>query len=99
LGRARPVSSAGCSTTASTRGAMNLAAQMIVLLGATAAQSVMGIAFRVTRERGKVMPSALGVPVLATCHPSSILRATDAAARKAAMQSLIADLRVAAAYR
>jgi uracil-DNA glycosylase len=72
---------------------------LLVLLGATAAQSVMGASFRVSRQRGEVMPSPLGVPVLATVHPSSILRATDDASRKAAMASFIADLRVAAAYR
>jgi DNA polymerase len=72
---------------------------LIVLLGATAAQSVMGAAFRVSRQRGEVMPSPLGIPVLATVHPSSILRAADDASRKAAMASFIADLRVAAAYR
>jgi DNA polymerase len=70
---------------------------IVVLLGATAAQSVMGLAFRVSRQRGEVMPSPLGVPVLATVHPSSILRATDDASRKAALESFIADLRVAAA--
>jgi DNA polymerase len=71
---------------------------IVVLLGATAAQSVMGLAFRVSRQRGEVMPSPLGVPVLATVHPSSILRATDDASRKAALESFIADLRVAAAH-
>jgi len=71
---------------------------IVVLLGATAAQSVMGLAFRVSRQRGEVMPSPLGVPVLATVHPSSILRATDDASRQAALESFIADLRVAAAH-
>jgi DNA polymerase len=72
---------------------------MIVLLGATAAQAVMGPAFRVSKQRGEVMPSPLGIPVLATVHPSSILRATDDASREAAMASFIADLKVAAAHR
>jgi DNA polymerase len=72
---------------------------IIVLLGATAAQAVMGPAFRVSKQRGEVMPSPLGIPVLATVHPSSILRATDDASREAAMASFIADLKVAAAYR
>jgi uracil-DNA glycosylase family protein len=72
---------------------------MIVLLGATAAQAVMGPAFRVSKQRGEVMPSPLGIPVLATVHPSSILRATDAASREAGMASFIADLKVAAEYR
>jgi uracil-DNA glycosylase len=70
--------------------------RLIVLLGATAAQSVMGPAFRVSRQRGEVLPSPFGIPVLATVHPSSILRATDDESREAAMSSFIADLRVAA---
>jgi DNA polymerase len=72
---------------------------IIVLLGATAAQAVMGPAFLVSKQRGEVMPSPLGIPVLATVHPSSILRATDDASREAAMASFIGDLKVAAAYR
>jgi DNA polymerase len=70
--------------------------RLLVLLGATAAQSVMGATFKVTLQRGKVLDSPLGVPVLATVHPSSILRSTDDAARKEAMRGLIADLVVAA---
>jgi uracil-DNA glycosylase len=72
--------------------------RLIVLLGATAAQSVMGPALRVSRQRGEVLPSPFGIPVLATVHPSSILRATDAESREAAMSSFIADLRVAAGH-
>ncbi|HKW08147.1 MAG TPA: UdgX family uracil-DNA binding protein [Candidatus Dormibacteraeota bacterium] len=71
---------------------------LIVLLGATAAQSVMGPAFRVSRLHGEVMPSPLGVPVLATVHPSSILRSVDDESREAAMASFIADLGVAARH-
>jgi DNA polymerase len=67
-----------------------------VLMGATAAQAVMGPAFRVSKDRGKVMPSPLGVPVLATVHPSSILRATDDESREVAYASFVADLKVAA---
>jgi uracil-DNA glycosylase family protein len=70
--------------------------RLMVLLGATAAQSVMGATFKVTQQRGKVLSSPLGVPVLATVHPSSILRSPDDAERKRAMNSLIADLKVAA---
>jgi uracil-DNA glycosylase len=69
---------------------------MLVLLGATAAQSVMGPDFRVSKQRGEVMQSSFGIPTLATVHPSSILRATDAESREAALQSFIDDLRVAA---
>jgi DNA polymerase len=70
--------------------------RLIVLLGATAAQSLMGPAFRVIRSRGEVMPSTLGIPIMATVHPSSILRAADHASREVAMASFVADLRVAA---
>jgi DNA polymerase len=48
---------------------------MLVLLGATAAQSVMGPDFRVSNQRGEVMESPFGIPTVATVHPSSILRA------------------------
>jgi DNA polymerase len=71
---------------------------LVVLLGATAAQAVMGPTFRVTKDRGHVLNSPLGVPVLATVHPSSILRAIDDASRDEAMASFIADLMVAARH-
>jgi DNA polymerase len=71
---------------------------IVVLLGATAAQSVMGPSFRVSRQRGEVMPSPFGVPVLATVHPSSILRATDDASREVSMAAFVADLKVAAGH-
>jgi uracil-DNA glycosylase len=71
---------------------------IVVLMGATAAQAVMGPAFRVSKDRGRVMPSPLGVPVLATVHPSSILRATDDESRDVALASFIADLKVAARH-
>jgi DNA polymerase len=70
--------------------------RLVVLLGATAAQSVMGATFKVTQQRGKVLASPLGVPVLATVHPSSILRSPDDKARREALDGLIADLKVAA---
>ena len=74
--------------------------RLMILLGATAAQSVMGTAFKVTQQRGKVLASPLGgVPVLATVHPSSILRAPDDEARREAMAGLIADLKTAADHR
>ncbi|TMD13649.1 MAG: UdgX family uracil-DNA binding protein [Chloroflexi bacterium] len=70
--------------------------RIIVLLGATAAQAVMGPAFRVSKQRGEVLASPFGIPVVATMHPSSILRATDEESRDAALASFIADLKVAA---
>ena len=49
--------------------------KVIVCLGATAAQALLGRQFRVTRQRGEVVDSGYGVPAIATVHPSSILRA------------------------
>jgi len=72
--------------------------RLIVLLGATAAQSVMGPAFRVSKSRGELLASPLGVPILATVHPSSILRAADQQSREVAMSSFVADLKVAAQH-
>jgi uracil-DNA glycosylase len=70
--------------------------RLVVLLGATAAQSVMGTKFKVTQRRGEVLASPLGVPVLATVHPSSILRSPDDLARREAMEGLVADLKAVA---
>jgi uracil-DNA glycosylase family protein len=66
---------------------------VIVCLGATAAQALLGSSFRVTRQRGQLMASTLGAPIMATVHPSSILRAPDDESRRDAMEGLIADLR------
>lgn len=71
--------------------------RVMVLMGATAAQSVMGPSFRVSVQRGQVLRSPSGVPVVATVHPSSILRAPDDESREIALKSFISDLRVAAA--
>jgi len=69
--------------------------ELVVLLGATAAKTVYGPSFRVTRSRGLLMawPRPGGPQALATVHPSAVLRADD---RAAAMSGLIADLRVVA---
>jgi DNA polymerase len=71
--------------------------RVVVLLGATAAQSVMGASFRVTAERGKLLESSLASAVIATVHPSSILRASTPEDRRTAMTAFVSDLRVAAA--
>ena len=68
--------------------------ELIVCLGATAAQAVLGKAFRVTRQHGEVLDSELG-PALGTIHPSAVLRAPDDA-RAEMLAQLIGDLRVAA---
>ena len=71
---------------------------VIVCLGATAAQALLGSDFRVTRQRGQIMASTFGAPIMATVHPSSILRARDDQSRREAMESFIADLRHLRAY-
>jgi len=67
--------------------------KIIVLLGATAAQSLLGRDFRVTQHRGEFLKSELASFVMATVHPSSILRAPDEQARHDAMKQFIADLK------
>ncbi len=69
---------------------------VLVCLGASAAQSLLGKDFRVTRDRGKPIPSALAPNVIATVHPSSILRAQDDESRESQMHAFVADLRVVA---
>jgi uracil-DNA glycosylase family 4 len=69
--------------------------QLVVALGATAAQALLGPSFRVTVSRGRVFPSALAPQVLATIHPSAILRERDDDARHEQLAAFIADLRVA----
>ncbi|HEV3472091.1 MAG TPA: UdgX family uracil-DNA binding protein, partial [Actinomycetota bacterium] len=70
--------------------------KVVVALGATAAQGLLGKDFRVTKQRGEPMETDFAGSVVATIHPSSILRAPDEAARRAEMDGFIADLRVAA---
>jgi DNA polymerase len=70
--------------------------KVIVALGATAAQALLGPRFKVTQERGKVISTG-AIPIVATVHPSSILRAPDSETRHAVMASFIDDLRVVAA--
>jgi uracil-DNA glycosylase family protein len=70
--------------------------RVLVCLGSTAAQALLGRQFRVTRERGRFVDSPLAPRVTATVHPSSILRAGDEEARAHAMADFVADLRVVA---
>jgi DNA polymerase len=72
--------------------------RLIVLLGATAAQAVLGPTFRVTRDRGKVLETPLGIAGLATVHPSSILRSPDDESRDQAMDAFVRDLKVAVGF-
>jgi DNA polymerase len=70
--------------------------QLIVCLGATAAQALLGKNFSVTRQRGQFIPSPLAPYVMATVHPSSILRAPDEVSRREQKQAFIRDLKIAA---
>ena len=68
---------------------------VIVCLGATAAQALLGAAFRVTKQRGVPLAHPSGARIVATIHPSAILRAPDTETRSAETARFIADLRVA----
>jgi uracil-DNA glycosylase family protein len=70
--------------------------QILVCLGSSAAQSLLGRTFSVTRQRGQLIDSPLAPFVMATVHPSSILRAPDENARNQQMQAFINDLKVVA---
>ena len=65
----------------------------IVCLGATAAQALLGRQFKVTAERGVFISSPLAPLVIATVHPSSILRAPDDETRRQELKRFTADLR------
>jgi DNA polymerase len=69
--------------------------RILVLLGATAAQSLLGRQFRVTQHRGELLESDLAEAVTATVHPSSILRG-EPAEREANFAAFVDDLRVVA---
>jgi DNA polymerase len=73
-----------------------VAPRVVVCLGATAAQALLGREFRVTKSRGEPVDSPLADYVVATVHPSSILRA-DPAYRDAEREAFVADLRKVAA--
>ena len=65
---------------------------VLVLLGATAAQALLGRSFRVTQQRGEFVESPLAPLVTATIHPSSILRAETDEDRRVAFDGLVRDL-------
>ncbi|SPE55272.1 Phage SPO1 DNA polymerase-related protein (fragment) [Verrucomicrobia bacterium] len=67
--------------------------EVLVCLGATAAQALLGREFRVSRQRGEWVPSPLASHVMATVHPSSILRAPDDATRHEQMARFVDDLK------
>jgi DNA polymerase len=69
--------------------------KLVVAMGATAAQTIFGPSFRVTRERGKVLSSKLAPRVLATVHPSLLLRQPDEESREREYKHFVSDLRAA----
>ena len=68
---------------------------VLVCLGATAAQAIFGPSFRVTRDRGRILDSELAPKVVATVHPSSLLRQPDEESREREYKLFVADLRTA----
>ena len=70
----------------------NVKPKIVVCLGSTAAQGLLGKDFRVTRQRGEFFESELAPIITATVHPSSILRAVDDASRQSEMADFIRDL-------
>lgn len=69
---------------------------VLVCLGATAAQALLGRDFRVSQQRGELIDSPLAPKVIATVHPSSILRAPDDETRRLEMKRFVADLKAVA---
>ena len=67
--------------------------EVLICLGATAAQALLGKDFRVSQRRGELIPSDLATNVMATVHPSSILRAPDDEKRREAREQFTADMR------
>jgi DNA polymerase len=67
--------------------------EVIVALGATAAQALLGPKFRVTKQRGEFIESTLASYVMATVHPSSILRAPDDETRRLEYKRFVDDLK------
>jgi uracil-DNA glycosylase len=69
--------------------------QVIVCLGATAAQSLLGSEFRLTKQRGQFLENSWAPKLLATYHPSAILRAPDESDRRRKRAEFVDDLRLA----
>jgi DNA polymerase len=70
--------------------------QGLICLGATAAQALLGSAFRITRQRGEILRSEQASWIMATYHPSAVLRAPDEERRREMHEELIGDLKAAA---
>src|SRR5439155_7745739 len=69
--------------------------KLVVCLGATAGQTIFGPSFRVTKERGKLLSSKLAPKVVATVHPSSLLRQPDEVSRDREYACFVVDLKAA----
>ena len=69
---------------------------ILVCLGATAAQAILGSSFKLMQQRGQIVASAMAPQVVATIHPSAVLRAPDSEGRREAYEMLVADLKVVA---
>lgn len=72
--------------------------EIVVLLGATAAQAMLGSSFRVTKSRGQALETDLAKWTFATVHPASVLRAPDDEMRRIAKQELMADFETVGTY-
>jgi uracil-DNA glycosylase family protein len=72
--------------------------KLIVVLGATAAQGLLGKSFRVTKQRGKIIQLQDYPPILATVHPSSLLQQSTEQDRRREIQLFIADLKKGAEF-
>jgi DNA polymerase len=70
-----------------------LAPEVVVCLGATAAKALLGASFRLSEQRGRSIRSAGSARMIATVHPSALLRVPDAAARAREFERFVADLR------
>jgi len=70
--------------------------KVLVCLGSTAGQTIFGPSFRVTKERGRVLGNEFAARIVATVHPSSLLRQPDEESRAREYRHFVADLRVAA---
>lgn len=67
--------------------------KLIVALGSTAVRALAGKSLPVLENRGRTLPTVFDAPMFVTVHPSSLLRAPDDAARRAAFESFVADLK------
>jgi uracil-DNA glycosylase len=70
--------------------------EALIVMGATAAQALLGASFKVTKERGKLLETELAPIVVATIHPSAILRERDDEARHLQREAFTSDIQVAA---